>query len=145
MHLGFTGTRNGMTRLQYASVEVLVRALPQPITAHHGDCVGADSQFHFIVRELGARIVIHPPTDETHREFCKPADEWRQACTHLARNRAIVLESHLMIATPFEMVRQARGGTWYTIDRMLRTGRPLATVFPNGTVLYDGAPWTTSP
>ena len=40
--------------------------------AHHGDCVGADVTFHEKVDEAKAKIVIHPPSVSTMREYCKP-------------------------------------------------------------------------
>ena len=142
MHVGFTGTRYGMTVKQREQVTALVHDLTSgPLTFHHGDCVGADAEFHRIALDNGGRVVIHPPIDKAHRAFCKPADEWRMACTHLARNRAIVIEATVMIATPYEMDRQMRGGTWYTIDRAERAGKPLVVVQPNGVLVYFGAPW----
>jgi len=148
IHIGFTGTRYGMTEQQRMIVQAIVEvlAMTHPITAHHGDCVGADAEFHAIALRAGARLVIHPPVDESHRAFCKPADEWRAALTHLARNRAIVIESTVMIATPYEETRQERGGTWYTVDRAERAGRPLALVLrtPTGArALYSGT-WPRS-
>jgi hypothetical protein len=133
LHLGFTGTRYGMTPAQSVAVERLTRRLAEAhyVVAHHGDCVGADAEFHEIARLYVDRIVIHPPVDEMRRAFCRPADEWRDARSHLARNQAIVTESMIMIAAPFECEHR-RGGTWYTIAHVRKLERPLALVLRNG-------------
>lgn len=151
IHIGFTGTRHGMSTAQYFTVNSLVAQLADlcgtfghRLTAHHGDCDGADAQFHQIAEVFGAHIVIHPPIDGTHRAHCK-GNEWRAELSHFARNRAIVTEATVMIATPKEQTRQERGGTWYTVDRTGRSGKPLALVLPtqfNGAqILYSGEPW----
>ncbi len=137
IHVGFTGTRHGMNPLQSRELARLLDDIGI-FTAHHGDCVGSDAQFHDIARRLANSIVIHPPSDESQRAFCKHADEWRAACSYLARNRCIVTEATVMIATPFEMDRQMTGGTWYTIAYAERLGKPLAIVKPNGDVDYSG-------
>ena len=143
IHVGFTGTRHGMTEAQKSAVFNLVSDLAHVdnLTTHHGDCIGADAEFHNISCLLATRLVVHPPVDESHRAFVKDAHEWRAACTHFARNRAIVLESTVMIATPYEAKRQMRGGTWYTISRAMLSGKPLALVLPTGGVVYDGGAW----
>lgn len=146
-HLGYTGTRRGMSPAQYQRVEDLCRsagALPFFLVAHHGDCEGGDAQFHRIMHELGARLVIHPPVDETYRAHCKPWDEMRPALSHLARNRGILAESMCLIAAPFQMSHQVRGGTWYTHDRAIRDGVPVALVLPDGSVSHPGKAWPTS-
>ena len=43
MIIGFTGSRKGMTGEQAA---VVMRLLLSATEGHHGDCVGADEQFH---------------------------------------------------------------------------------------------------
>ena len=39
---------------------------------HHGDCVGADKEFHDICASNNIKIIIHPPIDEKLRAFCTP-------------------------------------------------------------------------
>jgi len=134
-HIGFTGTRNGMTDAQRASVRSLVRlfAAQGIATAHHGDCVGADEEFHEIVDEAGLDITGHPPIDQSMRAFCS-FDTEREPAEYLVRNRRIVDECEVVIAAPFEMVEQQRGGTWSTI-RYARRVRKARVVLPDGSVL----------
>lgn len=150
IHVGFTGTRRGMTDAQKLVVAELLRKL-EPLrgglylVGHHGDCVGADAQFHHLVRAMSNTIVtVHPPSDARKRAWvtCREdCDEWRPSRPYLDRNRDIVHESDAMIATPEESQPQPRSGTWSTIRYAQQVSKPLAIVFPNGAIAYDGAPW----
>lgn len=138
LHLGFTGTRHGMTREQLHNVRALVVSLqnanaPTRIAAHHGDCVGADAEFHAICRALGCWMVGHPPTDDKLRAFCE-FDECYEPRPFTHRNSAIVAGSSYMIGTPFEMVNPGRGGTWSTIGKAISKVGRLAVVLPDGTM-----------
>lgn len=148
-HIGFTGTRRGMSAAQQRKVEMIIGAayaantLPgEGIVGHHGDCEGADREFHDLFRkvasEMGPRVtsIVIYPADHALRAFCK-GDEVREPKPPLARNRDIVdgvsvINMHwnddeyemppnrgIMIAAPWEDVPQVRGGTWATI-RMAR-------------------------
>ena len=153
IHVGFTGTRFGMTFAQRRAVDEIVRLLATSAiggrrawTAHHGDCVGADSEFHDIAFAHGGRIIIHPgPTIDNSAG--RDGDERLPALTHFARNRDIVAAADVMIATPKEQERQLRGGTWYTVDQSRKRDRALALVLPTQfdgvAILYSGAPWPT--
>lgn len=144
IHVGFTGTRNGMSSRQRDTVSALLRRLEPRrgglyLVGHHGDCAGADAEFHDMLRTMSHTFVIgHPPHDPRLRAHCQ-FDEERPPKGYLTRNRDIVDEADVMIATPYEAVRQARGGTWYTIDYAVELGRPLAIVLPDGEAVYEGA------
>jgi hypothetical protein len=70
--IGFTGTRFGMTVLQYNQVESIFQR-DALIELHHGDCVGSDAQAHVAAIAVGGLVHLHPPVDKTHRAFCKGA------------------------------------------------------------------------
>lgn len=107
----------------------------EDIVAHHGDCIGADAQFHDMVRiRGGSRIVIHPPIDEEHRAFCVGANLCLEPLKHMQRNKQIVACSCMLIATPFDMVEQDRGGTWKTIGFARKARIQILIVWPNGTI-----------
>lgn len=131
LHIGFTGSRRGMSPAQRAMAWDLVM-LPQhrdrDIALHHGCCVGADEE---IAREASGRdgkqvhIVGHPPSasrflSTAALEFC---DEIMEPQVYMARNAAIVAASHIMIAAPYESEPQPRGGTWATIRMALKALR----------------------
>lgn len=139
-HIGFTGTRHGMTPEQYCKViEILGERTEYEYVAHHGDCIGADADFHRIAYATSVRIVGHIPEDNTHRAFCE-FHEVRSPLPHMKRNKAIVAESDVMIATPLEMTEQERGGTWKTIGFTRKAGKPLAIVWRDGTVSKERWP-----
>lgn len=145
IHIGFTGTRHGMTPQQMAIVSYVIGRIVVahvgrvPFTAHHGDCVGADAQFHDLCRQRDFRVVSHPPTDQTHRAH-KVVDESWPPAPYLRRNRAIVNVSQFMIATPAEATEQTRGGTWSTVRYARKCDRPLALCLPDGRVEWERWP-----
>jgi hypothetical protein len=132
--IGFTGTRLGMTGRQQTTVSELLRDL-NGTAAHHGDCVGADADFHRLARATGAWIVGHPPTDPRLRAFCD-FDEERPPLPYLVRNEAIVTETDLLIAAPATATEEQTGGTWHTVRCARRVGRRVVIVWPNGTLRY---------
>jgi hypothetical protein len=142
LSIGFTGTRHGMTVEQLRTLEWLLDELArtEPVfAAHHGDCVGADAQFHDLLADLTGdhtiHIVVHPgPAYDTARQAGRVGHERRDPLPHLMRNHNIVTESTVVIAAPRELDEQ-RGGTWATIRMARRAGKPLAIVHPRGRVL----------
>jgi hypothetical protein len=141
--LGFTGTRHGMTAAQRAAVVELLDELA-PATgfvAHHGDCVGADAEFHDLCRERPSSfIVIHPgPITDLEHQAHRVGDERREPLPHMRRNKNIVLASDVIIATPFEDLEQEYGGTWRTIGMARKAKRQLAIVWRHGRIIREGA------
>lgn len=145
IHVGFTGTQVGMTQQQIVKVVLVLTNLGRALWAHHGDCVGADAQFHEICRSHGfvAGITGHIPDNDKKRAFCQ-FDVEAEPREYLVRNRDIVNVSDVMIATPRQAVNQPVGsGTWYTIRYTRRQGKPLALVLPSGEVQYERWPTQT--
>lgn len=69
--LGMTGTRNGMTN---DAKNVLINFLSNNTIkeVHHGDCIGADKDFHDICKSHDEiKIIIHPPNEDICRAYCK--------------------------------------------------------------------------
>lgn len=134
MKIGFTGTQEGMTEKQIDAISVFL--LDYEVQEfHHGDCVGADNDAHIITRiqAPAAKIVVHPPLNESKRAFCR-ADAVLPAKPYLDRNHDIVDAVEVMFATPKEKVEQVRSGTWATIRYARKQGKPLYIVYPDGTV-----------
>lgn len=137
-HVGFTGTRHGMTPSQKVKVRAkLTRYLAIGAVFHHGGCAGADVEAAAIARELGYRVVRHPGPDPARALDPVAAaalvgesvdDETRERASHFTRNRAIVDECSVLIATPLagEPPPMKAGGTWYTINYALRIGKPMS-------------------
>lgn len=128
MIVGFTGSRLGMSDWQRHHLRVeLHRAGATQL--HHGDCIGSDKQAHEIGRQLGLKVVGHPPSADGLRAFCD-CDELRPMEPYLVRNRSIVLESELVIGAP-DAPPVRRSGTWNTIRLAVRMHVPVI-VLPRG-------------
>jgi len=97
---------------------------------HHGDCVGSDEQFHNFAIILNYRIIVHPPTAERFRAFCK-GGEVRTPKQYYDRDQDIVDETSLLIATP--KTKKEFGGTWHTINYARSLNKPIIIIYPDGT------------
>lgn len=125
--VGFTGTRRGMTDHQKNKVDQILTGFTYIREAHHGDCVGADADFHDICHKLGIKIFIHPSNIPELRAFKHTKLEYiSKPKPPLDHNRDIVDSSNFMIATPGEYVEQRRSGTWATIRYARKQGRERA-------------------
>lgn len=145
MKLGFTGTQEGMTQAQRWVVEGFIDSTLWS-EMHNGDCVGADLEAACVAwrRKIGGPlpIVLHPPLNPQKRanidlqkpnacsRICSPRD-------YLDRNRDIVDESEVLLATPKSTVEEIRSGTWYTIRYARKLRRPICIVFPDGSLCHE--------
>ena len=139
IHIGFTGTRNGMTPAQLVSVHRVLceRTDGHEVTAHHGDCLGADAEFHRMVRsDPTAWIVGHLPVNDTDRAFCD-FDEVRNPLPYMKRNTMIVRAADIMIAATPTMEELEYGGTWRTVGLARNAKKPLAICYPDGSVTRE--------
>ncbi len=137
---GFTGTRLGMTPPQREAVRGLLAA-HAPACVHHGDCRGADQEFHedcLLTKEKRALwLVVHPPADIFYRAFCKEFDQRRSEKPFLQRNREIVDACGIVVAAPADMAEPPLGhggGTWHTIRYARRQRKKIYLVLPDGTI-----------
>lgn len=129
--IGFTGTQEGMTEEQFQIVLSLVN-IYNPSSVHHGDCIGADYQFHEIVSYHANNrtfITIHPPEDSSKRAFCRGYELILKPKPYLDRNRDIVDRSTILIAAP-KSKEVLRSGTWATIRYARKINRPHIIVMP---------------
>jgi len=134
MHIGFTGTRQGMTGLQINEFHRIVRELDVARFAH-GAAPGADLQAHDIIyREKNIYIEVWPATGAKtpdwdalgHPNYLRPA------MLPLDRNKQIVNHCDLLIATPHTVEEQLRSGTWATIRYARKVHRPHYIIRPCG-------------
>lgn len=135
MKVGFTGTQQGMTNNQKAMVIGLL-SKEKPEIAHHGGCIGADTEFDDICYRFLPRhiiTVVHPSNIFGKRGRWHPTNYTRGVKPSLERNKNIVDESDFIIATPKETAEVLRSGTWATIRYARKTGKHLYTVYPNNT------------
>lgn len=139
MHVGFTGTREGMTPTQMDTFAQMMSEIYPLFSFHHGDCLGADDQAANIMSELRQDdehktwlIVSHPPRDESFRAFNDKADEVMLPAPYLQRNRDIVHACDILFVLPKEMEPQPKGGTWYTHDYAIKRNTKVVIIYPNG-------------
>lgn len=130
IHVGFTGTRNGLTDPQTAALATLLVSLA-PLTLHHGDCIGADARAHEIALAAGWPIVLHPPSAHFLQAHCQAWTERREPLPYLERNQQIVRECSVLVACP-DGPELARSGTWSTVRFARQMGRPVTVVWPDG-------------
>jgi len=139
-NIGFTGTQQGMTEKQKETIKKMISASyddpSEQCIGHHGDCIGADKDFHDIMMSFNTSVVIHPPINSSKRAFCKgnkvtvlsPKD-------YLVRNHDIVDSTEYLIACPKGFEEELRSGTWATIRYMRKEQdhTHCIIVFPDGT------------
>jgi hypothetical protein len=135
-YVSFTGTSRGMNKIQFAKVsEFLFNNVDRFDLAIHGDCIGADAEFHTICKVLNVPIDIHP-CDITHfRAFCEgfrvfPIDK------PLTRNKTMIDKADLTLATPFENQEVLRSGTWSSIRYAKKKDKMLIIFYPDGRIEY---------
>jgi len=136
--IGVTGTQRGCAAPQLATAMTWLdqcRAWGADIMAN-GDCVGADEQLGKWWLEIGGLIYLHPPSNTSKRAFLRHA--WAaEPAPYLERNRAIVVDSSFLLATPGEREEQLRSGTWATIRYARKARLPIVIVFPDGTITKE--------
>lgn len=124
-NIGFTGSQKGLTGEQYALIWHFLTQ--HQGNFHHGDCIGADQVAHKIAEDLKYYIIIHPPTNESKRAFCK-GQETRPPKPYLQRNHEIVDSCNILIAAPKEKHEVLRSGTWATIRYARKKNVPVLIV-----------------
>lgn len=134
LQLGFTGTRAGLTTQQsIALVYILSRIEKQLVKIRHGDCKGADNEFHDICVRCGMYdlLELHPCNLANQRAFNK-APKIHKPKPPLARNRDIVLSSDLLFVCPKEDKEIIRSGTWATYRESIRQNKSSILFPPKG-------------
>jgi hypothetical protein len=144
MKLGVTGTDKGITRRQrkmFITVLDFLSKTAPPEELHHGDCIGADQQFHvlygkFVERFIGRHTIrIHPPINERARAWCTGGYgaevKWYREKEYLERNDDIAKACDLLIAAPETMEYNVlRSGTWSTVRYAKKRGKPVIILWP---------------
>jgi len=133
MKVSFTGTREGMTDEQKKTFAKLLKKLNCTLFIH-GDCKGADTHAHNIVKKYGLdseNIHIRPCNLKKWRANCngkvieKPKDP-------LKRNKEIVADGEILIGTPPTEYELYMGGTWYTLHYAKEKELPYIIIWPSG-------------
>jgi hypothetical protein len=139
--IGFSGTRQGMSGSQRETIaKMLISLNPYGASTprgkcRHGDCVGADTEFHVLAKSLGYEIEIHPPVETANRAFCK-GGKIHPVKRYHDRNKDIVDLSDRLLATPGILSR----GTWNAIEYAKRQGKPVMIIYPDSRYEYFNWP-----
>jgi hypothetical protein len=133
MKIGVTGTRNGMTEYQYNNIRKGLTHLKRKhdeLELHHGDCIGVDMQVANMARNLGIKVVSHPPIKEDLRAF-HDSDIVLKSDNYLTRDRRIVNSVDMLLVVPKEDSFQRKSGTKYTHDYAKKMGKNKVIFYPN--------------
>lgn len=135
--LGFTGTREGMTLAQKKEVFHLL-GVWRPRAVEHGCCVGADVDFHKLVRKVLplAKVVGRPSLNKLDRSHELSCDLTMGRKGPLQRNRSIVDACDTLLACP-KGPEELRSGTWSCVRYARRTWTPVTLVYPDGRVVTE--------
>lgn len=138
LHVGFTGTRQGLTQPQKQTLTALLHRFRETYGAeyfHHGDCVGADITAHRVARDLQYKIIVHPPENPSLRAVAEKYHEIREVKPYHVRNLDIVNESDVVIACPNSSEEPQTGrpsGTWWTYLQTLKLSKTSCLILPTG-------------
>lgn len=128
--VGMSGSRYGITTDAKKKLDKLLTKYD--ITeAHHGDCIGADAQFHNECELRNIYTVVHPPDNTTLRAYCK-GDKILKPKPYLVRNQDIVNASDFIFAFPSTKVEVVRSGTWSTIRYAKKVGKKIYVIYSDG-------------
>ena len=132
MKIGFTGTREGMTEPQFKAFEELFFLL-NPVALLHGCCLGADKQAHDLAYPT-VRVEAFPPVDKFLAFNPIGASTVHPEDKFLDRNKKIVDNSTILIATPRDFNEELRSGTWSTIRYAKNLGKGIYIIYPDGRI-----------
>lgn len=134
--IGFTGTRRGMTGFQRDTVRWHLNnwwTFYDEISLHQGDCDGSDTEIVLMAKELiDIRVVGHPMIGGRWHSPISKNDETLDPRPPLIRNKAIVMSSDVLLATPRTSSEVMRSGTWTTIRYAWARPIPVIIIPPTG-------------
>lgn len=127
-----------MSVAQYDLLVAVLADLEEMTEAHHGDCHGADTIFHWVIEYARpeAKLHIHPPKDDKKRSYCIGHVVYEMK-PYLERNRDIVDSCDVLIACPRTLEEEVRSGTWATVRYARKVGKPIVILWKDGKYEYD--------
>ncbi len=133
MKVGFTGSSTVITKAQEDTCKYLLVEWGTT-EFHHGDCIEADEAIAKIAKKLDIHVVGHPPSNPAKRAHFKSHVN-REPLEYLRRNKNIVKDTEVLLATPDSYKERMRSGTWSTIREAERQSKTVYIVYPDGS--YD--------
>ena len=139
-NIGFTGSQNGIAPCHVENLEKTIEHVTEhaiwDLTGHHGDCVGADTQFHDMCLKYGIPVYVYPPIVEKKRAFVEFAEHIYPEKKYLERNQDIVKAADFMLACPSSSIEKLRSGTWATVRYAFRQDVPTLLFLPDGEIQF---------
>lgn len=132
LHIGFTGTRKGMTDAQKEAVRLILIGLGTPAWLHHGWCDGSDAEADEIARPIGYKVIGHPPLDTKYKADLPEPEIMCDPKPYLDRDLDIAIASSILVAAPKGFEEEFRSGTWATIRRGRVHCQFVIVVWPDG-------------
>lgn len=127
-----------MTPEQKNTVIRLLRRFKGDATFHNGMAKGADREAAKIAGNLGYILYGHPGNHSLDDYDGVVHNDWDEPQDNLKRNRVIVNNSNIMIATPAGTTEEKRGsGTWAAIRYARKQHVPLYIVWPDGSAGFE--------
>ena len=123
MKVGIVGSR---TFPQLKLVEWFIRDMPQGVTIVSGGAKGVDSAAVEYARQRGLKVI------EYHPDLAGCSERFEYTQRYFDRNQRIVDDCDLLVA----FTEKENGGTWDTIKRARKAGKPLKIIKP--AVFFSG-------
>ena len=141
MRIAMTGTQKGMNAFQMSECWILLH-LFRPKEVHHGGCVGADKNFHDIVRHLpgpSLKVHCHPAWDKVGDQMADCyGDKNYQSLPPLVRNQEMVMQGvDGLWAFPHQERMIVRSGTWATVRYALKADRRVFVITPTKFLIWQ--------
>jgi hypothetical protein len=140
--LCFTGTRSGMALRQKMVIRQMMTGsalmeIRRVSRFLHGGCIGADAQFHVILKQMGllSKVEVYPSDIPEFRDDLEAGYgilRIHEPSNPIARNKTMIGRAHSLLAAPREFQEVVRSGTWMTIREARKKGIPVLIVFPDG-------------
>lgn len=134
--VGITGTQKGATEKQLVIFRLLIKHCRK---YRGGVCIGADEQTAIISKEeFGLYCIGHLPSNPI--KMSRRLDVYNELMPtepYLERNWNIAYTSTAGIGLPKAFQEENRSGTWYTVRRFRWLRKPLAIIWPDGSILFE--------
>lgn len=133
--ISFTGSRSGLTKPQSLVLldKILERKLQYKlVTLIHGDCIGADTDAHYIAMSEELEVRKRPCNIEPQRAFTLGGEIVSSPESPLQRNHKIVNDGNELISCPSGFGEKLRSGTWATTRYARKINKPILIIYPDG-------------
>lgn len=142
MIIGFTGTRDKVTRIQKERLAAFLynMSLHRYDRLFHGGAENADEEAHNLAQQFSYSIEIFPCNgDRRHYWLDRKVKNGEATLIHatnkpLDRNRVIAERCNYLVAVPYQMDEIQRSGTWATVRYAREKRKSLTIIFPDGTI-----------